>query len=135
MIGNGASQPMSGPELMLRRFGLGEVLDMAKQLASQGTLEEIMAFGKEARSLTAAIRDMQAQVKRLALAQDLLVEKLAETFEADNEQNHFQFARGQVRPAEAGGGPDAGPGPGARHGDDDRSASTMFIDPDANRRS
>jgi|SRR5215469_9377187 len=45
----------SGIEMMLRSMGLSEVLDMAKHLAEQKTLEKILKFGDDLERLQATV--------------------------------------------------------------------------------
>lgn len=44
-----------GIEIMLRSMGLGDVLDMSRKLASEGTVEKILAFANGLEALNAKL--------------------------------------------------------------------------------
>lgn len=47
MFGKSDKPAMSGPEMMLRSMGLGEAIDMSKQLAADGTFKKILDFAAQ----------------------------------------------------------------------------------------
>lgn len=60
---------MTGPETMLRAFGLGPAIDEAKRLAENGTLGKLVEFVDNQERLIALM-------ERIAHGQDALTEKL-----------------------------------------------------------
>lgn len=57
--------PMSGAEMMLRSMGMGEILDMAKSMASAGTFEKILEFANKADEILATNKRLEAKLDEL----------------------------------------------------------------------
>lgn len=55
-----------GMEILLRSMGLGDVLDMSKQLASEGTVHKILAFANGLEALNAKLDALTDRLDRLA---------------------------------------------------------------------
>lgn len=55
----------SGAEMMLRSLGLGEVLDMAKKLANEGTLNAILEFAKAANEMRETLKRIEQRLNSL----------------------------------------------------------------------
>lgn len=53
--------PASGMEMMLRSMGLGEIIEAAKQLATNGTVERILQFADQVGELNERL----ARIERL----------------------------------------------------------------------
>lgn len=67
MFGQKTDKPApSGMEIMLRSMGLGEVLDMAKKLAEDGTLAKILAYADSAEKILAALERVEHELKRIS---------------------------------------------------------------------
>ncbi len=56
---------VSGMESMFRAMGLGQVLDMAKVMAENGTFDKILKFSDEAEALGQSVRELIAEVKMM----------------------------------------------------------------------
>ena len=55
----------SGTEIMLRSLGMGEILDAAKSLADNGTLNKILTFADHAESIVKQIAELNANVSAM----------------------------------------------------------------------
>lgn len=55
----------SGPEMMLRSLGLGEVLDAAKKMAEGGAIEKLLAFVDGIDDLNATLGRIEQNQRRL----------------------------------------------------------------------
>lgn len=53
---------MSGPEMMLRSLGMGEVLDMAKALANDGTFNKILEFANKADEILTVLKRIEGKL-------------------------------------------------------------------------
>lgn len=101
MFGSGKAQ-QSGPEMMLRSMGLGEVLDAAKSIASSGTIEKILKFADGLEELNARLAKIE---RRLGIESSALIE--GEVINGDD-----------IRGAEVVPGSDPADVPGATPGRD-----------------
>lgn len=54
-----AAAKMSGVEMMLRSVGMGQVLDMAKSLATDGTFQKIISFAEKADQFQKTLERME----------------------------------------------------------------------------
>lgn len=50
---------ISGAEMMLRSLGMGEILDTAKALASDGTFQKIIEFAKQAEEFQKTLKEVK----------------------------------------------------------------------------
>jgi hypothetical protein len=55
----------SGTESMLRSLGMGEILEAAKSLADNGTLNKILTFADHAESIVKQIAELNANVSAM----------------------------------------------------------------------
>lgn len=56
---------VSGMESMFRAMGLGQVLDMAKAMAENGTFDKMLKFVDEAESLRLKVEELIDEVKQM----------------------------------------------------------------------
>jgi len=56
---------LSGMESMFRAMGLGQILDMAKSMAENGTFDKIIKFADEAESLRLKVEELIDEVKQM----------------------------------------------------------------------
>lgn len=54
---------MNGMEGMFRAMGLGQILDMAKAMAENGTFDKILKFSDEAENLRLKVEELIDEVK------------------------------------------------------------------------
>lgn len=87
-----AKQAPSGPELMLRQFGLGDVIEAAKQLAGSGSIQKIMAFSDALPELMKTLGEINGRLEHIERTSGL-----SPLFDA----------------SAGGGGAEPGPGPGS----------------------
>lgn len=104
MLGNKAPK-ISGTEMMLRSMGLGEVLDMAKSLAAQGTLDKVLKFANDLDKLNATLARIEATLAATGPAN-------GPALPGPSPENSGPFPPGPVG-LEAECGPDRQPGDGS----------------------
>jgi hypothetical protein len=63
MFGNKNDNSQSGMEFMLRSMGLGQVLDMAKQLAENGTFDKVLKFADQMEAMQAKLEAIYEEIK------------------------------------------------------------------------
>lgn len=56
---------VSGVEMMMRSFGLGEIIDMAKQFANDGTFNKIVEFAEKADDIKRAVMRVEEKLDAL----------------------------------------------------------------------
>jgi hypothetical protein len=83
---------LSGMESMFRAMGLGQVLDMAKAMAENGTFDKILKFADEAESLRLKVEELIDEVKHMRRENDTLLGNIPEIAEGTANFRSVTFA-------------------------------------------